>query len=59
MAPAVGPPAELWVDPATWTAFRAQIMEASRALHRAAQAPRTAGTIRTNTTIALFEMDPQ
>ncbi len=51
-----GTDAELWVDPATWTEFRTRITEASRALHRAAKPPRTPGTIRTNTTIALFEM---
>lgn len=50
--------AELWVDPATWTEFRARVTEASLALHRAARPPRTAGTIRTSTTIALFEMEP-
>jgi DNA-binding transcriptional ArsR family regulator len=53
-----GTDAELWVDPATWIEFRTRVTEASRALHRAAQPPRTPGTIRTNTTIAMFEMEP-
>ncbi|HKD96860.1 MAG TPA: helix-turn-helix domain-containing protein [Micromonosporaceae bacterium] len=54
-----GTDAELWVDPEVWTEFHARVNEASRALHRAAQPPRTPGTIRTNSTIALFEMDPE
>jgi DNA-binding transcriptional ArsR family regulator len=48
--------AELWVDPEVWRDVRDRIAEASADLHRAAQAPRTAGTIRTSTTVALFEM---
>ena len=51
--------AELWVDPATWAHLRDQISEASDALHRAAQPPRSAGTIRVNATIALFEMESE
>jgi DNA-binding transcriptional ArsR family regulator len=50
--------AELWVDLATWTEFRDTVMAASVALHRAARPPRTADTIRTSTTVALFEMEP-
>jgi len=50
--------AELWVDPDVWTEFRATVMAASIALHRAAQPPRTPGTVRTSATMALFEMEP-
>jgi DNA-binding transcriptional ArsR family regulator len=50
--------AELWVDPAVWRDVRDRIARAARDLHDAAQAPRTPGTLRTSTTIALFEMRP-
>jgi DNA-binding transcriptional ArsR family regulator len=50
--------AELWVHPATWEDFRSRVQEASVALHKAALPPRTPGTIRTNASIALFEMEP-
>jgi DNA-binding transcriptional ArsR family regulator len=50
--------AELWVDPATWAEVEKQVTQASRALHRAAVAPRTPGAIRVNATIALFRMEP-
>jgi DNA-binding transcriptional ArsR family regulator len=50
--------AELWVDPQVWTEVRQRVTAASTALHRAAQAPRTPGTVRVSATIALFEMDP-
>ncbi len=51
--------ADLWVDPQTWARVRDAVHAASRELHLAAQAPRAAGTIRVNATIALFEMEPQ
>ncbi|MCA2212868.1 ArsR/SmtB family transcription factor [Jidongwangia harbinensis] len=51
--------AELWLDPNEWREIRHQVSEAARALHRAARPPRTAGTIRTSTTIAMFEMEPE
>ena len=50
--------AELWVDPAVWAAVEEQVTQASRALHRAAVAPRTPGAIKVNATIALFSMEP-
>ena len=49
--------AELWVDPEVWQAIRDRIGQASRDLHDAARAPRTPGTIRTSTTIAMFRME--
>ena len=49
--------AELWVDPDVWEDVRARVYEASLALHRSAQLPRTPGTIRINATMALFEME--
>jgi DNA-binding transcriptional ArsR family regulator len=48
--------AELWVDPIVWEQVVAQARELSRVLHEAAEPPRTAGTVRVSTTIALFEM---
>jgi DNA-binding transcriptional ArsR family regulator len=48
--------AELWVDPQTWADIRDRINAASSDLHRAAQPPRTPGTIRVSATMALFEM---
>ena len=50
--------AELWVTPESWDEIRARVTVASDALHRAAQPPRTPGTIRVNATLALFEMEP-
>jgi DNA-binding transcriptional ArsR family regulator len=49
--------AELWMAPEVWLGIRDRISELSRELHDAAQAPRTPGTIRTSTTIAMFEME--
>lgn len=48
--------AELWVDPEQWSAFRTRIAEAARELHDVARPPRTPGTVRTSTTIAMFRM---
>lgn len=50
--------AELWVDPQVFREVRDRISQASLDLHDAAKAPRTPGTIRTSTTIALFRMKP-
>jgi hypothetical protein len=50
--------AELWVDPETWRAIRSRVRDAVRDLHDAAQPPRTPGTVRTGTTVAMFEMLP-
>jgi DNA-binding transcriptional ArsR family regulator len=51
--------AELWVAPEVWEKVRTQVTEASQLLHGAARPPRTAGAIRVNATIALFEMNPR
>lgn len=48
--------ADLWVDPEVWRGIRTRIHEAVRDLHDAAQPSRTPGTIRTGTTVAMFEM---
>jgi DNA-binding transcriptional ArsR family regulator len=48
--------ADLWIDPETWKAIRGRVHDAIRELHDAAQPPRTPGTIRTGTTVAMFEM---
>lgn len=49
--------AELWVDPEVFLQIRDRIAQASRDLHAAAQAPRSPGTVRTSTTIAMFRME--
>ncbi|GGQ46668.1 ArsR/SmtB family transcription factor [Couchioplanes azureus] len=49
--------AELWVEPEVFREIRDRIGQASRDLHDAARAPRSPGTIRTSTTIAMFRMD--
>jgi DNA-binding transcriptional ArsR family regulator len=49
--------AELWVDPEVWLEIRGRIAQAAVDLHKAARPPRTPGTIRTSTTIALFELE--
>jgi DNA-binding transcriptional ArsR family regulator len=51
--------AELWMEPDVWKAVQEQIAAAARTLHDAAQPPRTPGTIRTSTSIAMFRMADQ
>jgi DNA-binding transcriptional ArsR family regulator len=48
--------AELWLEPETWKDLRTRISELVHDLHDAAQPPRTPGTMRTSTTVAMFEM---
>lgn len=50
--------AELWLEPKVWEAAVKRVQEISLALHRAAQPPRSPGTVRTSTTMAMFVMDP-
>jgi DNA-binding transcriptional ArsR family regulator len=50
--------ADLWLDPETWNELRLRIAALVRDLHDAAKPPRTAGTVRTSTTVAMFEMLP-
>jgi len=50
--------AELWVAPEVYDKVVDLINAASQALHEAAVAPRTPGTIRASATIAVFRMDP-
>ncbi|GAA4595538.1 DNA-binding transcriptional ArsR family regulator [Actinoplanes octamycinicus] len=50
--------AEVWVDPEVWRDVHDRISAALHDLHAAARPAGTAGTIRTSTTVALFEMDP-
>jgi DNA-binding transcriptional ArsR family regulator len=49
--------ADLWIEPEKWAAFRSRIADAVRELHEAARPPRTPGTIRTSTTVAMFDME--
>lgn len=51
--------AELWVPVEVWEDVVSRVTEASRLLHAHALAPRTPGTVRTSTTLALFTMDPE
>ena len=51
--------AELWVAPEAYAEAHEHLAAASRAIHRAALAPRTPGAIRVSATIALFRMDPE
>jgi DNA-binding transcriptional ArsR family regulator len=48
--------ADLWLDPETWHELRLRIAGLVTELHDKAQPPRTPGTIRTGTTVAMFEM---
>ena len=50
--------AEFWIDPEVWREIRNRVAQAAIDLHAAAQPPRTPGTIRTSTTIAMFQMEP-
>jgi DNA-binding transcriptional ArsR family regulator len=47
---------DLWVEPETWEEISVRVSQAMRDLHDAAKPPRTPGTIRTSTTVAMFEM---
>jgi DNA-binding transcriptional ArsR family regulator len=48
---------EFWIDPEKWLDLRRRFMALVAELHDEAQPPRTAGTIRTSTTVAMFEME--
>lgn len=50
--------AELWVPRAAWDQALEAVSAAIRALHVAAAAPRSEGTLHVSVTAALFEMDP-
>ncbi|GIE81042.1 hypothetical protein Aph02nite_69920 [Actinoplanes philippinensis] len=46
---------DFWVDPEVWVRIRDKISAAVVELHEAAQPPRTPGTVRTSTTVAMFQ----
>jgi len=48
--------AELWLDPEAWTDIQKRIAAAVVDLHNAARPPRTPGTVRTSTTVAMFAL---
>ena len=52
----LGIDAELWVEPGQWAEAVEAMRTASLALHRQAQPPRTAGTIRVSVSAVLFPM---
>jgi DNA-binding transcriptional ArsR family regulator len=56
VAPKVMADAELWVDPEVWREIRNRIAQAAVDLHNAAQPPRTPGTVRTSSTVAMFAL---
>jgi DNA-binding transcriptional ArsR family regulator len=47
---------DFWVEPEVWLAIRDRIAEAVDDLHQAARPPRTTGTVRTSTTVAMFAL---
>jgi hypothetical protein len=49
--------AEIWIEPEVWQELRNRVAQAARELHDAARPPRTPGTIRTSTTVAMFQME--
>ncbi len=49
---------DLWVEPEVWTTLVEDVRAAVLRLHDAARPPRTPGTVRTSTTVALFSMEP-
>ncbi|MET0419796.1 MAG: helix-turn-helix domain-containing protein [Actinoplanes sp.] len=49
---------EFWIEPEQWLAIRTKMADVVNELHAAARPPRTAGTVRTSTTVAMFEMEP-
>ena len=51
--------ADLWLEAGDWAAFEERVGEAARELHDAAKPPRTPGTIRTSTSIAMFRMETE
>jgi DNA-binding transcriptional ArsR family regulator len=55
-APRLGVDAELWVEPSHWQDAVESVRAASLRLHEQARGPRTAGTIRTSMSVALFPM---
>lgn len=50
--------AELWVPPEVWEEAVRRVGRLSFLLHQAALLARSPGAVRTNTTIAMFAMDP-
>jgi DNA-binding transcriptional ArsR family regulator len=48
---------DLWLEPEAWKQFRDRIAQTARELHEAAKPPRTPGTVRTSTSIAMFRME--
>jgi len=57
--PALIGDAELWIDSEQWAALRTRISDLVRELHDVAQPPRSPGTVRTSTSVAMFEMEPE
>lgn len=49
---------DLWVAPEVWDDLVQDVRVAVQRLHDAAQPPRTPGTVRTSTTVALFALHP-
>ena len=56
-APALLGDGDFWIDPVKWRELHNTIAGVLRELHDAAHPPHTPGTIRTSTTVAMFEME--
>jgi hypothetical protein len=50
---------DFWIEPELWLSIRDRISAAVDDLHRAARPPRTPGTVRTSTTVAMFQSRPE
>lgn len=49
---------DLWLEPEVWEQLRKRVADAVHELHDAAKPPRTPGTVRTSTTVAMFDFQP-
>lgn len=49
--------AEVWLDPDDWKRITTAVGALAKELHQLAKPPRTAGAIRTSTTMAMFRME--
>ena len=48
---------DLWLEPETWREITERVYAVMHDLHEAAKPPRTPGTVRTSTTLAMFDIE--
>jgi DNA-binding transcriptional ArsR family regulator len=48
---------DFWIEPEQWQSIRSKMSEVVQELHAATRPPRTPGTVRTSTTVAMFEIE--